>query len=207
MFALGEEECQEEQNLRTSPVLSTTAGSPGEPEEAAGSRRGAAMREKHVANEAPEQGWPGLHVGLLLWSFPASGCTKGPSCPWLPNHTGAIGWNQIPLCLPHLRRVEVFDLRETGPSRPAGRGTRLGLRMRSAEAAAGWSLERIDRPAAGREPLSTSLLPGFGRDRRKSGGRSDLTARCAGKWPCTQWAPHVSHFSRWKWILWDCPFW
>lgn len=207
MFSLGEELCQEEQNLRTRPVLSTTAGSPGEPEEAAGSRRDAAVQEKLVANEATEQWRPGLHVGLLLWSFPASGCTRGPSCPWLPNHTGAIGWNQIPLCLPHLRWVEAFDLREKGPCRPAGKGN-----TSAPEDAVCRSSRRLE-PGA-------HLLP-------SCRARAALYAPAAGVWKGSAeslavdltWLldvqenglahsepPHISHFSKWKWILWDCPF-
>lgn len=73
---------------------------------------------------------PGLHAEFLF----ISECPQGLTCPWVPKHHGGIGWNQIPLCLPHLCWTEVYNLDQMGSSRPEDA---------FAGAAECWSLEHI----------------------------------------------------------------
>lgn len=188
-------------------MLNTTAGSPGEPGEAAGSRRDAAMQEKHVANEAPERGWPGLQRWAPTMKFPCFRMHKGSFMPLVAKPYRSY-WlkpdSSVPPTSPLSRSV--WPPRD-GAVQTCGEGELVwvwGCGLQKQQKAGAWSTFTVQLQGESRSLLA--CCRGFGRGRRKSGGRSDLTARCAGKWPCTQWAPHIPHFSKWKWILWDCPF-
>lgn len=112
-------------------MLNTTAGSPGETEGAAGSHTDAAMKEKRVVNEAAEQGWPGLHVGLLLHTpfQDAEGVLHAPGCQTVLAETRFL------CASPTSTEQKCLTSTRWGHPDLRGRGARLPLRMQFAEAA------------------------------------------------------------------------